>query len=78
MTGSIPPRSPPEKRVRPFLPEAGIRLMERHGVGQLLIVHHDPLSTDQELLRREAALGRADVRFARQGDVIPIGSEAVS
>ena len=50
----------------------GIRLMEACGVKRLLIIHHDPGSTDAELSRREAALSRSDVRYARRGDVIRI------
>ena len=50
----------------------GIELMKRCGVKRMLLVHHAPESSDEELLRREAALGRSDIRFAREGDVIRI------
>ena len=36
---------------------------------RLLLVHHDPKSTDAQLSEREDAIGRADVRFAREGEV---------
>lgn len=50
----------------------GIAMMERSGTKQLLIVHHDPQSTDATLLARERSLGRDDVRFAREGEVIEL------
>lgn len=53
-------------------PSEGVAVMERAGVGQLLIVHHDPHSTDQVLLERERALGRDNVRFAREGETIEL------
>ena len=50
--------------------EKGVELKERCGAGRLLVVHHAPESSDTELLRREAALERAGVRYAREGEVI--------
>jgi len=52
--------------------EEGIRLMELCGARQLLVVHHDPQSTDRELARREKALNNGAVRYARDGMVIRI------
>ena len=53
-------------------PSVGVAIMERCGVKRLLIVHHDPRSTDATLLERERMLGRDDVRFAREGEVIEL------
>ena len=50
--------------------EKGSELMTRCGVKRMLLIHHAPESSDEELLKREAELGRDDVRFAREGDVI--------
>ena len=44
--------------------------MERCGAKKLLLIHHDPHSTDEMLAARETALGRADVRYAREGEKI--------
>ena len=44
--------------------------MERSGAGQLLLIHHDPLKTDAELLAIEKRIGRDDVHFAREGETI--------
>ena len=52
--------------------EGGLRFMRECGAGHLLIIHHDPLSSDEELLRREASLGLPEIRYARQGEVIRI------
>ena len=52
--------------------EKGVELMERCGAKRLLLIHHDPDSTDTELLRREARIGRENVRFAREGEVIEL------
>ena len=51
-------------------PETGLALMERCGAKQLLLIHHDPHSTDEDLLRREGSLGCGNARFARQGEVL--------
>ena len=45
-------------------------VMERSRAGQLLLIHHDPLKTDAELLAIEKRIGRDDVRFAREGETI--------
>ena len=50
--------------------QEGLQLMEICGAKQLLLIHHDPHSTDAELTARETALGRADVRYAREGETI--------
>ena len=52
--------------------EKGIELMERCGAKRLLLVHHDPDCTDQDLLAREARIGRRNVSFAREGEVIEL------
>ena len=52
--------------------EKGIELLERSGAKRLLLIHHDPHAADEELLRRERELGRADVRYARQGEEIKL------
>ncbi len=51
---------------------AGLEVMRSSGARRLLIVHHDPHSTDAMLLERERSLGRSDVRFAREGEVIEL------
>ena len=49
--------------------EKGLALMERCEARQLLLIHHDPRSTDDALLAREARLaGKA--RYAREGEEI--------
>lgn len=53
-------------------PREGVTVMERAGVKRLLIVHHDPHSTDSMLLAHERAMGRADVHFAREGETIEL------
>ena len=53
-------------------PEKGIELLERSGAKRLLLVHHAPRCTDEMLLEREARIGREDVRFAREGEVIEL------
>ena len=52
--------------------EKGMELMARCGAKRLLLIHHDPQSTDAALLERERRIGRADVRFAREGEVIEL------
>ena len=47
-------------------------LLERSGAKRLWLVHHDPRSTDAQLLEREAQIGRTDVRFAREGDMLQL------
>ena len=50
----------------------GIELMKTVGAGLLLLVHHDPLSTDDVLLKRERELGLSNVRYARQGETVQV------
>lgn len=52
--------------------EKGIEIKELGNVKQLLLVHHDPLRNDAELLAMERKIGREDVRFAREGETIYI------
>lgn len=51
-------------------PELGMRLMRRCGIARLLLVHHDPQRTDQQLLDWEEKIARDDVHFAREGEEI--------
>ena len=53
-------------------PAMGRTLMKRCGAKRLLVVHHDPRSTDQVLHAREQALGASNIRFAREGEVIEL------
>ena len=50
----------------------GLRLQERCGAKRLVLIHHDPQSSDEELMRREAELGSDRACFAREGMVIDI------
>ena len=52
--------------------EKGAELMDQASIRKMLIVHHDPQSTDEILLEREKAIGRKDIRFARQGETIEL------
>lgn len=52
--------------------EEGVRLMERAGISRLLVVHHDPGSTDTQLAERERAFDDRRVHFARAGEVIEL------
>lgn len=52
--------------------EKGVELMERCGAKRLLLIHHDPGRTDEELLKRERRIGRDNVRLAREGEVIEL------
>ena len=52
--------------------EAGLALLEQSGAKKLLLVHHSPYARDEELLDRERTLGRAHVRFAREGEVFAL------
>ena len=52
--------------------EKGLELLERAEAAQLLLIHHDPFLTDRQLLDREAQIGRDNVRFAREGEVISL------
>ena len=48
--------------------ETGLELLEHSGSKRLLLIHHDPYASDEELLRRERQLNRANVRYAREGE----------
>ena len=49
---------------------AGREILERSGAKKLLLIHHDPLRTDAELLAAEKKIDRDDIRFAREGETI--------
>ncbi len=53
-------------------PQKGLELMRLCGAKRLLLVHHDPTSTDATLREREHQLGCVAARFAREGDVIDL------
>ena len=53
-------------------PDKGIELMERCGAKRLLLIHHSPMSTDEMILEKERRIGRPDVKFAREGEVIEL------
>jgi ribonuclease BN (tRNA processing enzyme) len=50
--------------------EKGVELMDRCGAKRLLMIHHDPHSTDEALLSRERGIGRDNVHYARENEVI--------
>ena len=52
--------------------QKGIELLEAAGAKSMLLVHHDPLSTDEILLQREGQLNRNDIRYARQGETVEL------
>ena len=52
--------------------EKGVELMERSGAKNLLLIHHSPQASDEELLRREREIGRENVHYAREGETIYI------
>ncbi|MBQ9504379.1 MAG: hypothetical protein IJU93_05170, partial [Lachnospiraceae bacterium] len=52
--------------------QKGIELLEAAGAKSMLLVHHDPLSTDEILLQREGKLNRNDIRYARQGETVEL------
>ena len=52
--------------------EKGLELLERSGAGQMILIHHDPARTDEQLLEREEQIGKENVRFAREGEVIAL------
>jgi len=52
--------------------DLGLSLMERSGAKQLLLVHHDPQTTDEVLLAREALLPTDRAHYARRGEVIEL------
>lgn len=50
--------------------EKGIELMNACGAKRLLLVHHDPQSTDSELERRECLLPALNVSYAKENEEI--------
>ncbi len=50
----------------------GIKLMDTVRSGSLRLIHHDPHHTDEFLSNLEKEIGRDDVKFARQGEIIEI------
>ena len=52
--------------------EDGLEVMRLSGAKQMLLIHHDPQSTDEMLLRREKELGCAAAHYAREGETITI------
>lgn len=55
----------------------GINLIEKAGCKRMLVIHHDPLSTDEELEKRAREIGRTDVSYACAGEVIDLMSSDV-
>ena len=53
-------------------PEKGIELMQASGAKRLLLIHHDPKSTDDILRQREMQLTDPHVQLAHEGDVIEL------
>lgn len=53
-------------------PSAGVRLLRESGARRLLLIHHDPSSTDEVLLGREGLLGSDAMRLAREGELIEL------
>ena len=51
---------------------AGMELVIRGQVKRMLIVHHDPQSTDRELRRREELIQDHRIHFAREGETVSI------
>ncbi|MCR5357374.1 MAG: MBL fold metallo-hydrolase [Lachnospiraceae bacterium] len=51
-------------------PGKGIELMEKAEGKRLLLIHHDPLHTDEILKKREKKIGRSNVSYARAGSEI--------
>ncbi len=54
--------------------DAGVAVADAAGVGRLVLFHHDPQRTDDEVdaLERRAALARPGTVAAREGDVIAL------
>ena len=52
--------------------EKGVELMERCGAKRLLLIHHDPQASDEELLYRERRFNSERIRYAREGEEIEI------
>lgn len=52
--------------------ERGVELMARSEAKRLWLIHHDPQSSDEELLRRERQFNSENIRYAREGEEIEI------
>ena len=52
--------------------EQGLELMGRCGAKRLLLIHHDPHATDEDLRERERALGTPAARYAREGETVEL------
>ncbi len=50
--------------------EKGLELLDRSGAKKLLLIHHDPGSTDSILLQREKTLPAGKASYARENQVI--------
>ncbi|MDO4538546.1 MAG: MBL fold metallo-hydrolase [Coriobacteriales bacterium] len=50
----------------------GLELMRRSGAERMLLIHHDPRSSDAMLRARERELGDSRVRYAREGEVVDL------
>ena len=58
-------------------PQMGLELLRRSGARRLLVIHHDPQSSDESLRRLERELGSEAVSFAREGQTIElVGADA--
>ena len=49
-----------------------LTMMRQSGAKRMLLVHHDPCSSDEILLDREKRLGLENVRYAREGETIEL------
>jgi ribonuclease BN (tRNA processing enzyme) len=60
--------------------EAGIELARAAGVGKLVLFHHDPMRTDEQVFDIEARAQSmwADTCAAREGLVIPVAGSSAS
>ncbi len=49
-----------------------LTMMWQSGAKRMLLVHHDPCSSDEILLDREKRMGLENVRYAREGETIEL------
>lgn len=49
-----------------------LTMIRQSGAKRMLLIHHDPGSTDKILLDRETRLGLENVRYAREGETIEL------
>ena len=49
-----------------------LSLFKMADAGQMLLIHHDPKRSDEEILKLEETIGLPNVRFARQGESIAL------